>query len=91
MSRFSRVMVGALAMAAAFPLWADHDALHKALKEREGKTATVILASGAELTGTVAKVDEDSVRLSSLSGKEFFDAVIALDKVQAVQFRAREK
>jgi hypothetical protein len=70
------------------PAWAA-DAVMQALKDRQGKSATVVLQSGAELTGTVASVDKDSVRLSGLSGKEFFDAVIDLSKVQAVLYRAR--
>lgn len=68
---------------------AGDSALAKALKDREGKIATVLLTSGTELTGKVSNVSDDSVKLSELAGKEFFDAVIDMDDVQAVVVRAR--
>ena len=77
-------------LALSVPALAD-DALMKALKERDGKTATVVLVSGAELTGKVSDVGSESVKLSELSGKEYFDAMIDLDHVQAVVYRARDK
>lgn len=78
-------LLGALSLPAA----AGNEALVAELKAREGKAATVVLQSGAELTGKVAGVTADSVKLTELSGKEFYDAVIALDRVQAVLVRAR--
>lgn len=70
---------------------AGDEAVYEALKARQGKSATVVLASGTELTGKVTSLTQDGVRLSELSGKEFFDAVVDLDQVQAVVFRAREQ
>ncbi|MGQ0501640.1 MAG: hypothetical protein ACT4P0_03365 [Panacagrimonas sp.] len=78
-------LLGALSRPAA----AGNEALVAEFKAREGKAATVLLQSGAELTGKVAGVAADSVKLTELSGKEFYDAVIALDHVQAVLVRAR--
>lgn len=91
MSALSRWFCGSLLAMTALGANAGDSALAKALKEREGKTATVVLSSGAEMTGKVASVSDDSVKLSELSGKEFFDAVIDLDHVQAVMVRARDK
>lgn len=68
--------------------WAE-DGIRALLKEREGKTVTVVLDSGTELTGTVGKIDNGSLKLIQLSGREFYDAVIDLGKVQAVLVRAR--
>lgn len=82
-------VVGVLGVA-SWAAQAGSDAVHEALKEREGKSATVVLVSGTELTGKVGALTDDSVRLGELGGKEFFDAVIDLDHVQAVVFRARE-
>ncbi len=88
----SSVILGVLlATAVSSSAIAGDKALSKALKEREGRSATLILESGTELTGKVVEVSEGSVRLGELSGKEFYDAVIDLDHVQAVVFRAREK
>ncbi len=70
---------------------APGDAIHEALKSRSGKAATVMLSSGKELTGKVDDVTEDSVRLRELSGKEFFDAVIDLNRIEAVIFRVRDR
>lgn len=86
-----RLIAAGLLMMSATGALAGDDAIAKALKEREGKSATVVLASGTELTGKVSAVSDGSVKLSELSGKEFFDAVIDLDHVQAVVVRAREK
>lgn len=85
------LICGSLLLMTTFAATAGDNALAKSLKERDGKTATLVLASGAELTGKVSNVTDDSVKLSELSGKEFFDAVIDLDHVQAVVFRARER
>ena len=85
------LVLGSLLLTTAFAATAGDKALAKALKERDGKTTTLVLASGTELTGKVSNVSDDSVKLSELSGKEFYDAVIDLDHVQAVVFRARER
>ena len=70
---------------------AGDSAVYEALKVQQGKRATVVLTSGTELSGKVASLSQDSVKLAELSGKEFFDAVIDLDHVQAVIYRAREQ
>lgn len=73
------------------PAQAGDEAVFEALKAQQGKRATVVLTSGTELTGKVASLSQDSVKLAELSGKEFFDAVIDLDHVQAVVYRTREQ
>lgn len=80
--------VGLLAAFACAQANAD-DSVRHALEERQGKQVTVVLESGSEMTGTVAKVESESLKLTQLVGKEYFDAVIALDQVQAVVFRAK--
>ena len=59
------------------------------LRARQGKTVTVLLRSGKEYGGTVAEVRGQSVVLKNLSGKEFYDALIRLDDVSAVEIRNR--
>lgn len=58
------------------------------MTEHQGKPVTLVLHSTG-ITGTIARVDEDSVNLTQLVGKEFFDAVVDLDQVQAVVFRVK--
>ncbi|MGQ0696635.1 MAG: hypothetical protein ACT4PZ_00190 [Panacagrimonas sp.] len=89
MNIVTRAVVAGLLAISATAAVADDDALSATLKEREGKLATLVLTSGTELTGKVASVSKDSVKLVELSGKEFFDAVIDLDHVQAILVRAR--
>jgi len=69
---------------------AKDEAMSSILKDRNGKKVTVVLQSGTELSGKVKDVGSNTLTLSELSGKEFFDAVIDLDDISAVQYRARE-
>jgi hypothetical protein len=57
------------------------------LRARSGKPVTLQLRSGKEYGGTVAEVRADSVVLRTLTGKEFFDAIVRLDDVSAVELR----
>lgn len=91
MSKMSRFAFAVLLSGVIFPAWAGDHVLRETMQEREGKSTTLLLTSGTELTGTVSKVGNNSVRLSELSGKEFFDAVVPLDKVEAVLIRSRGK
>lgn len=69
----------------------EPDAIYLALKARDGKLATVLLESGTELTGKVSELSESSVRLQQLSGRDFYDAVIDLNRVESVIMRVRDK
>lgn len=64
------------------------DTLGTVLGRYVGKSVTLKLDSGDELTGTVRSVGK-VVHLEQLGGKEFFDAVVDLDEVAAVVVRAR--
>ena len=55
----------------------------------EGKRISVRLDSGEELEGTLTTVGDQLVHLSKLSKRDFYDAVIRIDKINAVIFRAR--
>ncbi|MBY0278395.1 hypothetical protein K2Z84_23955 [Candidatus Binatia bacterium] len=59
------------------------------LRARVGKPVTLLLRSGKEYGGTVAEVRGQSVVLKSLSGKEFYDALVRLDDVSAIEMRNR--
>lgn len=65
------------------------DKLRDVLSRQQGKSVKLRLAGGEELEGKVALVGKDVVHLSGLAGREFFDAVVDLDRVQAVIARAR--
>lgn len=69
---------------------AKNEAMASILKDRSGKKVVVVLQSGTEISGKVSSVGSNTLTLTELGGKEFYDAVIELDDISAVQYRARE-
>lgn len=67
------------------------DNIKSVLERLTGREATLIMAGGGELTGTVAKVEAQLVHLSRLRGKDFFDAAVRLDTIGAVTVRVRTR
>jgi hypothetical protein len=55
------------------------------------KKVTVRLETGESLEGYVSKVGDTVVHVSRITGREFFDAVIRIDRISAVVFRVKEK
>lgn len=66
-----------------------NDSIQSVLAARKGKQVTVRLSGGQELTGVVREATAKLVVLGALSGREFFDAAIALEKIEAVLVRAK--
>lgn len=77
-----------LATAESFAL-RNADTLESLLSAQQGKKVTIRLGSGEELSGTVKAVNGSLVQLSELSGKEFYDAIIAIPRIAAVIVRAK--
>lgn len=65
--------------------------MKEVLTERMGKQATIRLHSGEELDGTVTMVGQSLVHLAKLRGKDFYDAVINIDKISAVLIKVRSR
>jgi hypothetical protein len=65
------------------------DSLQSVLAARKGKPVTLRLSGGQELTGTLREATAKLVVLGGLSGREFFDAVVPLEKIEAVVVRAK--
>ncbi|MDP7033735.1 MAG: hypothetical protein QF752_04515 [Planctomycetota bacterium] len=57
---------------------------------QEGRQVCIHLDSGAELVGMVVDVGEQNVVLSRLVSREFFDALVRLDDVSAVEVQIRD-
>ena len=55
----------------------------------KGKTATVYLASGQSMTGIVKDVKDNVLHLEKISQKEFYDAIIRVDMISAIEARVR--
>jgi hypothetical protein len=69
----------------------DADTVKAVLERHVGKRVGLVMAGGPEMTGVVVKVAGNVVHLSELAGREFFDAVVALDRVSAVVVRVRTR
>ena len=77
-------------VATAEPLAVAPDAdMGKLLAAQVGKTVTIKLGCNEEVTGKVVAATGDLVHLSELTGKEYFDAVVATDRIAAVVVRTR--
>jgi hypothetical protein len=68
-----------------------NDSVQQVLAAQKGARITVRLRSGQEFAGIVREVNSRVLQLGTLGGKEFFDAVISLDAVEAVFFRTDGK
>jgi len=49
----------------------------------------VLKTDAGDVEGTVTSVGDHVVHISKLSGKDFYDAVVVIDRISSVVFRAR--
>ena len=59
------------------------------LSSNIGKRVSLMVSAGESLEGTIEKVGDHFVLISKLSGKDYFDAIVRIDTVKAIVFRAR--
>jgi len=59
------------------------------LASYEGKRVAIRLDGGEELEGVVTTVGDQLVHVAKLSKRDFYDAVIRIEKINAIIFRAR--
>lgn len=64
-------------------------AIKDILKDQVGKRVSIRLDAGEEMEGTVTKVGDNLVHISRLSRRDFFDAVVRIDKINAVIIKVR--
>ena len=55
----------------------------------KGKTVTIYMTSGQMATGIVKDVKDNILHLEKISQKEFYDSIIRLDTVSAIEARVR--
>ncbi len=55
-----------------------------------GKKVTVILDGGKSLTGIVKSVDGHLIHLEKIERKEFFDSLIRIESIQAIEAQFRK-
>jgi hypothetical protein len=64
--------------------------LKESLKSFQGKDVQLILRSGQTIQGYVKAVGDHFVHLEKLAGKDFYDALIRMEDISAVEARFRE-
>lgn len=69
---------------------AEADTTRSVLAAQKGKRVTLRLQSGQELTGVVRDANATLVVLGALTGREFFDAIVPIDAVEAVIVRVKQ-
>jgi hypothetical protein len=65
--------------------------MHDVLMERTGKRTTLRMQSGEDIEGTIVLVGNGLVHMTRLAGKEFYDAVVNIDRISAVIVRVRDR
>ncbi len=54
-----------------------------------GKSVTLTLSSGQTITGIVSNVKGNLLHLAKISQKEFYDALVAIDHITAIELKVR--
>jgi uncharacterized protein (DUF608 family) len=55
------------------------------------KAVEVVLKNGKSYRGSVATVGDHAVLLTEIQGREFYDALVVLDEIAALEVRARNQ
>src|SRR5262245_5039892 len=84
-------LAGPAFMAAAAELRiSGNDSVQTVLSAQKGARVTLRVRSGQDITGVVRDVNARVVQIGAVSGREFFDAVVPLEAVDAVFVRTKE-
>ena len=67
-----------------------NDTVESVLRAQKDKRVTLRLRSNQEITGVVRMSNARVVQIGAVSGREFFDAVVPLDAIDAVLVRTKE-
>ena len=98
--KVKRVLVGlivAVSMIASQSIVAAQDKIElrqdigikEALIQFTGKRVSVTLDSGTAYEGILTKVGDHLIHISRLTGKEYFDAVIRIEKISGLVVRTK--
>jgi hypothetical protein len=92
----SVLLIGATLACPALPAAAaelritGNDTVQSVLTAQKGARVTVRVRSGQDITGIVRDVNQRVVQIGAVSGREFFDAVVPLEAVEAVFVRTKD-
>jgi hypothetical protein len=65
------------------------NSLQTNLLQFKGKTIEIQFKSGGQMAGKLSEIGTQSILLKELRGKEYYDALIVIDDIAAVIFKAR--
>lgn len=70
----------------------ENDAISDILHRIQGlkKPITLVLDQGVRIEGTIQNVFSHLIVLKLKGGRSFFDSIIRIDKILAVEYQARE-
>ena len=92
MKRATAVLAGVALLSCAGAFAADKaPSIEAALAANTGKKVTLRLAGGEELSGVLAATSPVTVKVTELSEREFYEAVVRIDAIQAVIVRTPGK
>jgi len=83
-------VTAATAVYAEAPVVKAGDTLNSVLEGYKGKRVTIRLQGGEELTGRVKFISKELLHLEALNGREFFDAVVDVSRIEALIVRVKE-
>lgn len=69
----------------------DDAVMTTVLNQSKGQNVVLRLYSGTELSGKLSEVGEIAVRVTELTGKDFYEAVVRTDNIEAVITRSKGK
>jgi hypothetical protein len=58
---------------------------------KAGKRVELVLKNGKSYRGLLGAVGEHAVVVSEIEGREFFDALVLIDEIAALEVRVRER
>lgn len=67
----------------------DDASIETSLPQFKGKSVDITLKSGEQVSGKVSNIGSHVMLLKELKGKEYYDALINIDEIAAVTYRAR--
>lgn len=68
----------------------ESDTSRSVLAAQKGKRVTLRLQSGQEITGLVRETNATLVVVGALTGREFFDAIVPIESIEAVIIRTKQ-
>ena len=84
------LVAGTTVVFAEAPVLKAGDTLNSVLEGYKGKRVTIRLQGGEELTGRVKFISKELLHLEGLNGREFFDAVVDVSRIEALIVRVKE-